>query len=276
MYDINIAIVNWKSKAEVDVCLESFFDDIKDADLQVVVHIVDNSRNEDGIKELLEEKYPGVKYIDPKGNIGFGKAQNMGFKKEEAKFYLSLNPDIEFLPGQNTIKKMVEFLNENKKAGLVAPRLLNSDKSIQYSCCRFPGFLDQIARRLELEKRSKYFKKRVDNYLMKDFDRHQTTPVDWVIGSFILIKKEVVDQIGFFDERFFMYFEDCDWCRRVWESDYQVYYIHDISVVHAHHRDSADNSPVKSLFKNHVARIHLQSWLKYFRKWGTKRKHYGY
>ncbi|MFW5888496.1 MAG: glycosyltransferase family 2 protein [Patescibacteria group bacterium] len=276
MHDINIAIVNWKAKQEIDICLESLFEDIKGSGLQAVVHVVDNSQNADGIKELLKEKYPGVRYIDPGGNIGFGKAQNLAFQKEEARFYLSLNPDIEFLPGRSTIKRMLEFLHKNKKVGLVAPKLLNPDKSIQYSCCRFPGFLDQIARRLDFEKKSKYFKKRVDHYLMKDFDHEQTVPVDWVIGSFMLIKKEAADQVGFFDDRFFMYFEDCDWCRRVWEKGYQIYYIHDTSVIHAHHRDSADGSPIRSLFKNPIARVHLKSWLKYFWKWGIRRKPYGY
>jgi hypothetical protein len=275
MYDLNIVIVNWKARAEIDVCLESLFEDIKDAGLQVVVHVVDNSRNADGIQGLLQEKYPDVRYVDPEDNIGFGKAQNLALGKEEARFYLPLNPDIEFLPGQNTIRKLVDFLKQNSKAGLVAPKLLNPDKSIQYSCCRFPAFGDQVARRMGLDKKFKYFKKRVDRYLMRDFDHEQTVPVDWVMGSFMLVKREVVDKIGFFDEGYFMYFEDCDWCRRVWRGGWSVYYVHDIAVKHAHHRDSANVSIFASLFKNPITRVHLRSWFKYFWKWGLKREHYG-
>ena len=90
MRDINIVIVNWKMKNDIDRCLGSLFADAKDGGLDIIVHIIDNSRNADGVKELLE-KYVGVKYIDPGGNIGFGKAQNLGFKSAEAKFYLALN-----------------------------------------------------------------------------------------------------------------------------------------------------------------------------------------
>lgn len=275
MYDINIVIVNWKAKAEIDLCLESLFEDIKDTDLQVVVHVVDNSQNVDSIKGLLKEKYPYVRYVDPGGNTGFGRAQNLALKKEKARFYLPLNPDIEFLPGQNTIKRLIDILERNENIGMVAPKLLNPDKSIQYSCCRFPAFLDQIARRLGLDKKIKYFQKKVDDYLMRDFDHEQTVPVDWVIGSFMLVKKEVVDKVGFFDERYFMYFEDCDWCRHIWENGWQVYYVADTEVKHAHHRDSAGTSPFVSLIKNPIVRIHIKSWLKYFWKWGLKRKRYG-
>ncbi len=279
MFDLNIVIVNWKAKEEIDICLESLFKDIKDTGLRVVVYVVDNSQNVDSIKGLLLEKYPNVRYVDPGGNIGFGKAQNLGFSKEQAHFYLSLNPDIEFLLGQNTIRKLIDFLNNNKKVGMAAPKLLNPDKSIQYSCCRFPNFLDQLARKLALDKKIKYFKKRVDYYLMQEFDHEQTIPVDWIIGSFILVKKEVIGSIGFFDENYFMYFEDCDWCRRAWEAGWRVYYVNDIKVKHAHHRDSANFSLFTylfaSLFRNSIVRIHLISWLKYLRKWGLKRKHYG-
>lgn len=279
MYDINIVIVNWKAKEEIDVCLNSLFGDIKDTGLNVIVHIVDNSENVDGVRELIKEKYqeyPNVVYLDPGGNIGFGKAQNLGFKQQEARFYLPLNPDIEFLPGESTLKRGVDLLNSNKKAGLVAPKLLNSDGSLQYSCCRFPAFSDQLARRLGLDKKMRFFRKGVDDYLMKDFDHKQTVPVDWVMGSFMLVKKEVTERVGLFDDRFFMYFEDCDLCRRVWEAGWQVYYIHDTQVKHTHHRDSDDISPWRAVFKNPVTRIHLKSWMKYFWKWGVRRKHYGH
>ena len=110
---------------------------------------------------------------------------------------------------------------------------------------------------------------------MKDFDHKRTVPVDWVIGSFMLTKKETVEKIGFFDDRFFMYFEDCDWCRRIWEGGWKVYYVHDIMAKHSHHRDSAEVSLFKSLLNNPIVRIHLRSWWRYFRKWGWKKVRYG-
>lgn len=275
MHDINIVIVNWKMKDDIDRCLDSLFADAKNSGLDIAAHVIDNSRNADGIKKILEEKYAGVKYIDPGGNIGFGKAQNLGFKSAEAKFYLALNPDIEFPAGGGALKRMAEFMDKSPRVGIAGPKLLNMDGSIQESCCRFPRFFDQIARRAGLDKKFLFFKNKVGYYLMRDFDRDKTTAVDWLTGAFMFVRREMAGKIGFFDERFFMYFEDCDWCRRAWRAGWQVFYVHDIILKHGHRRESAGKSIWASIFKNPVSRIHIKSWLKYFMKWGLKNEHFG-
>ena len=271
VYDINITIVNYKNKDDLSVCLKSLFSDIKNSNLKIIVHIVDNSQNVDGIKEFLNINYPveteryPVHYIDPGDNIGFGKANNLGFGKAKAKFYLALNPDIEFTE-THTLKKMIDFLNKNAKIGIVGPKLLNLDGSIQNSCYRFPKLFDQFYRRLNFK--IKYFQRKVDNYLMGDFNHNKNIPVDWIMGAFMLAKSELTDKIGFFDDRFFMYFEDCDWCRRIKQAGYQVYYLSNIIARHRHKRDSAqDKHPFLSILTNPMSRIHLKSWLKYFLKW---------
>ncbi|MEK7203308.1 MAG: glycosyltransferase [Patescibacteria group bacterium] len=275
MLDINIVIVNWKMKQDIDRCLDSLFAEIKNSQLDILIQIVDNSGNSDGIKEMLYNKYPQVKYLDAGKNLGFGKAQNLGFAKEPAKFYLALNPDIIFIPKERTLEKMIQFMNNNPKVGITGPKLLNLDNTIQYSCNRFPALFDQIIRRLNLDKKFSYCKKRVDYYLMRDFNHNQTIKVDWLMGSFILARKEMVEQIGFFDDRYFMYFEDCDWCRRAWQANWQVFYLTNVVAWHSHRRESVDASPWVSLFKNPVARIHIKSWMKYFFKWGLEKTHYG-
>jgi len=266
MYDINIVIVNYKNKDDISVCLKSLFEDLKNSNLKAIIHIVDNSQNIDGIKEFLEEKYAQVNYINPGSNIGFGKANNIGFKKAKAKFYLALNPDIEFI-NTGTLEKMVDFLRKNTKIGIIGPKLLNLDGSIQNSCYRFPHLFDQFYRRFNFK--IKYFKRKVDYYLMQDFDHNKNIPVDWIMGSFMLVRSELTNDIGFFDDRFFMYFEDCDWCRRASQANFQVYYMSDIVVKHRHKRDSAKGKNyILSILTNPVLRIHLKSWLKYFWKWG--------
>ena len=273
--DLNIVIVNWKAKEDIRRCLESLFWDLEGSGLDFLVQVVDNSGNRDGIKEMLGEEFPKVRYWDSGGNIGFGKAQNLALKKEEARYYLPLNPDIYFTENRGAIKELIKVLEKREKIGMIAPKLLNSDGSLQHSCCRFPGFLDQIARRLGWDQKSKFFKKRVDKYLMRDFDHKQSAAVDWVMGSFILIRGQAAQEAGFFDERFFMYFEDCDLCRRFWEKDWKVYYYPEVQVQHGHRRDSASENPFKSIFKNSIARTHLKSWLKYFFKWGFRKKRFG-
>ncbi|MDO8667788.1 MAG: glycosyltransferase family 2 protein [bacterium] len=275
MPDINIVIVNWKMKEDILRCLASLFADIADENIKVIVQVVDNSGNADGIKEALENNYPQVVYINPGGNLGFGKALNLGFKRAAAKFYLPLNPDIEFLAGGRAIKKLLEFMASHPAVGIAAPKLLNLDGTIQESCYRYPRFLDQFARRLGFEVKFKFFKNKVGRYLMRDFGHDRTVPVDWLMGSFMLVRKELTDKIGFFDDRYFMYFEDCDWCRRAWRSGWQVYYIHNIVVKHKHRRESSEQSPILAILKSRVARVHLKSWFKYFLKWGIKNDKFG-
>ena len=275
MLDINAVIVNWKGKQDIDRCLKSLFAEIEDSKLNILINIVDNSGNSDGIKDMLSNKYPKAKYLDPGSNLGFGKAQNLGFSKALAKFYLALNSDVVFAQGERTLERMIQFMSNNPRAGIAGPKLLNFDYSIQYSCNRFPALFDQIIRRLNLDKKFFYCKKRVDYYLMKDFNHNQTIKTDWLMGSFMLARKEMVEQIGFFDERYFMYFEDCDWCRRAWQSGWEVFYLSDISAWHRHRRETADSSSLIALLKNPIVRVHIQSWIKYFVKWGFKKVHYG-
>lgn len=274
MVDISIVIVNYKMREDIDVCLSSVFRELGETDLKIAIHVVDNSQNVDGVKEMIEGKYSRVQYIDSGGNIGFGAAQNIGLKKEKAKYYLILNPDVEFIEGQNTLVRMVKFMEANKEVGIAGPKNLNIDGSVQLSCARNFGIFDQIARRLELDKKSKYFKRKVDSYLMRDFAHNRTIDVDWIIGSFMFVRNELFEKIGYFDDRFFMYFEDCDICRRSWEAKFRVKYIHDIIVKHKHKRDSAGEHPFISPLVNRVTRIHLKSWFKYTLKWGLKKKRF--
>ena len=267
MKDFNIVIVNYKTKQDIDKCLGSFYAQNVADRLSVAVNIVDNSGNIDSIKEMLLDKYQKVSYIDAGGNIGFGKAQNLGFINDKAKYYIALNPDIEFIDNK-TLHKIKEFFEKNPRVGMIGPKLVNIDGSVQNSCYRFPRLFDQFFRRFELDKKHSFCKKRVDKYLMADFDRAQNRIVGWIMGSFMVARSEMTDEIGFFDDRFFMYFEDCDWCRRAWLSDWQVYYLADTVACHAHRRESSKGGlNLLSSLSNKMARIHLKSWYLYFKKW---------
>lgn len=275
MLDFNIVIVNWKMAKEIGRCLSTLKEDMAGSRLSYKIHIIDNYHNQDGTKEMIAQNHPEAVYHDPGVNLGFGRGQNLGFSLAEANYYVPLNPDIEFIPGSRTLDRIHEFMAANARAGIVGPKLLNIDGSLQYSCCRFPRPLDQLARRLKLDTRFRYFRKRIDRYLMRDFDHQRNARVDWVLGSFQVVRKAVAEQIGFYDERYFMYFEDCDWCRRAWRAGWEVYYLADTAVKHGHRRESADLSPLLAPFKNPVARMHLISWAKYFLKWGIREEHFG-
>lgn len=273
MFDINIVIVTYKMKADLAKCFDSFLPDLPDPNINVNVTVVDNASG-DGLGDWLKEKYPNVKFILQPGNVGFGKSQNAGIQAAEAKYYFVLNPDTYFFPGQNTIKRLYDFMDAHPKIGMIGPKMIYPDGSLQHSCYRFPTFWQPLYSRTVLGAREKGQGKK-GKFLMKDFDHNKTQPVDWIMGSAMFVRGEAVAQVGGFDDSFFMYYEDSDWCRRFWEAGWPVYYVHDIVIEHRHGRGSAKVSGIlKALIKNRLARVHLTSWLKYMWKWRGNYRYY--
>jgi hypothetical protein len=174
---------------------------------------------------------------------------------------------VAIVPG--VIEKMVTHMNAHPEIGVLGPRLVNPDGSVQDSCRRFPGLLMPVLRRSMFGKLPAA-RKLLDNYLMADFDHQKSLTVDWLFGACLLIRKSVVEKVGIFDERFFLYFEDLDFCRRVWEAGFQVYYFADAELVHYHGRMSAEKTGLRALL-DRIGRIHIESGMKYFKKfWGKK------
>lgn len=281
MKDINIVFLNFLSKDDILRAVDSVLQDMAGSSLDFQITITDNSENKDGVKEAIASRFKGndkVKFIDGNGNIGFGGGCNTGFKAVEAGYYCTLNPDTVIPENSHTIERIVKFMDENKKIGMMGPKLVNMDGSLQYSCYRFdfPSIFIKPFKQIHLDKKFRWARKLSDRLLMKDFDHNETRPVDWIMGSAMIARKEAVDEIGFFDDRYFMYMEDSDWCRAMWEGGWPVYYVHDIVIHHAHARESAKVPGVfKALFINKLARIHLQSWLKYLWKWKNNFRYYG-
>ena len=264
MHDINVIIVNYKSKDEILRCLKSLFNDVKDLSIKIHITIVDNG-SDDQIDHAVLNEFPEVKMklIKHKNNLGFGRAQNSGMKYILSKYHFILNPDTVFMDGQNVIKKLYDFMEENEDIGIVGPKIVYPDGQRQNSCCRFPKFLQPVYSRTRLGQIGSG-KKIADSYFMRDFDHNDTIPVDWIMGAAMFVRQKAIEDVGHFDERFWMYAEDSDWCRRMWEEKWQVYFKHDAVIQHAHGRGSAKvGGIIKPLLKNKLARSHMMSWLKY-------------
>jgi len=228
--------------------------------------VVDNASG-DGCDEMIENNFPEARFIQSSVNGGMGAGNNLGIKAAQGKYILVLNPDTTVLEG--AIEKMLQFLAENEKVGLVGPRLINPDGTTQMSAYQLPKFFTPLFRRTFFG-RTGWGKKIIREYLMEDWDHETNRPVGWVMGSAMMLKKEAIEKVGIFDERFFMYLEDTDWCRRFWEKGWAVYYIHDAEVVHYHERLTAQSGWIRALFKG-MTWIHIASWLKYFAKyWGAR------
>ncbi|MBI5729334.1 MAG: glycosyltransferase family 2 protein [Candidatus Magasanikbacteria bacterium] len=274
MYDVAVVIVNYKMKADIERCLASLFADLVSDPLSVKVVVVDNASGDD-IKEFLQEKFPSVACLRQETNSGFGAAQNVGLRSVEAKYYFALNPDTYFFPGRRLVRRLFDYMEAHPKIGVLGPKIVYPDGTLQYSCYRFPTFWQPIFSRTHFGQEGRG-KKVNDVALMKDFDHKKTRPVDWVMGSAMFVRGAAVRQVGWFDERFWMYYEDSDWCRRMWEAGWPVYYAHDMLLEHVHGRGSAKVPGIfKALIKNKLARVHLVSWLKYMWKWRGNYKYYG-
>ncbi|MDO8435536.1 MAG: glycosyltransferase family 2 protein [bacterium] len=264
MKDINIVIVSYNSKAVLEPCLRSLLKDLPNhGGVEFQITVVDNA-SKDATPAFVRETFPSVVVIE-QGNLGYAGGVNRGIEACDSRYHFILNPDTEVIE-PNTISRLVAWMDGHLKVGMASPKLLNADGSIQDSCGRFPRPFDPLLKRLFMSKYS-WAKRRIAYTHMHDFDHNATQPVDWVIGSAMLVRREALEHVGAMDRRFFMYFEDMDWCRRFWEKHLPVYYIHDISMRHLHKRESAQVSGAKAVLLNPLTRIHLMSWWKYFRKY---------
>ncbi len=278
MTDVTIVLVNYYGKQDINQALRSVFKDIEHGAYTVQVVVVDNSTNEDGIGKMLYNEFPRVAYINPGKNLGFGKGTTLGFKSFPARYYFALNPDTLLPEGSNVIGRMVRFMDEHPKIGAIGPKLVYMDGTVQQSCFRFDigSILVKPFRQLNWHKKSRYIGRLTERLAMEDFSHDRTQPVDWMLGAALMVRQEVVDAVGWFDERFFMYLEDCDWCRSMWDAGWPVYYVHDIVVKHRYERGAAKvPGGFRALIKNRLARIHLKSWLQYLWKWKGRYQYYG-
>lgn len=254
--DLSIIIVNYNSALKTLSLLESIFNaDMTSINYEIIV--VDNNSQEN-IASALKQKYSEIIFISSFKNKGMGGGNNIGIDRARGDYYLILNPDT--LVEKYTIKNLFSYIKENNKVAVVGPKLLNPDRTLQYSCARFPKFYTPIIRRTFL---TKFLKKHINWFLMKDFDHGEIKEVDWLMGSCLMIRKSSTLK---FDERYFMYFEDIDLCRAAWHNNFKVIYNPKAVLIHDHQRESAQGAWYLAFF-NKITREHIKSWLKYFYKW---------
>jgi len=262
MVDVSIVIVNYQSKDFTLACIDS----IKAADwsdLSFEIIVVDNNSG-DGIGGLLNSENRDVKFIQSAENNGMGAGNNLGFKVAQGKYFVVMNPDT--IASVDTFKKLFEYLEKNPEVGVVAPQLLYPDGTVQNSCFRWYGIMTPAFRRTPLG-RLKIGQKDLSRFLMEDYDRKTEREVDWLMGSFLFCRAEALKQINYFDEQYFMYFEDTDLSRSLWNQGWRVIYYPEVKVIHNHMRQSAKIAWYKFMGSK-SARWHIYSWFKYIIKWG--------
>lgn len=222
--DLTIIIVNWNTRDMLLACLQSIRDYSDGLRLQTIV--VDNDSS-DGSREAVEQRFPEVECINSGGNLGFGRANNVALSRVDAPRICYLNPDTELRPG--ALKAMMAILDQQPEVGGVGCRLIDASGQTQpLGLQAFPNPWREFVR---LAVYSEKLGRRFAGFF-RWADPHRSGYVLKIYGACLLVRKEIVDAIGAFDDRYFMYCEDVDFCRRIIEAGWKLYYLGDPPILH--------------------------------------------
>lgn len=214
-----------------------------------------DSETQKELGRLIRKEFPEVRYIPFQKNVGYAKIVNAGLQRARAPFILIVNADI--IITAKGIEKMRSFLESAKGAAAVGV----SD------CFTFPTLTTLIARRTFFAN-TPWGKRTLWHYEMQDYQRKEPQVVDWVRGDCWMVKKSVLKKVGLMDERFFMYFEDTDWCRRAKEKGLLVFFLPGVHIIQQKPGASRQKSIEGVLYRV----SHLISFLRYWRKWNRRAK----
>jgi hypothetical protein len=255
---LSISIVNWNTRDFLNACLQSVKRETASLGSEVEVFVVDNDSHDESASMVARE-HPWVKLIANDENHGFAAANNQALKLACGKKILLLNPDTVLMP--RALITLMQFLDEHAAAGVVAPQLLNSDGTIQRSCRSFPTFFNMTAEMFGL---SKLFPSMhaLRQYKMLDWNHDSERQVDQPEGACLLIRRETLDQVGLFDEGYFMLFEEVDWCYRAIKAGWEIWFTPKAQVIH-HYGQSIKQAKAAMILSSH--RGLYRFWHKHYR-----------
>ncbi|MFC1816496.1 glycosyltransferase [Thermodesulfobacteriota bacterium] len=224
---IDVIIVNYQSTDYLLRCLKSVYDSNKE--IPIKVYIQNNDFN-NGI-DRISNAFPKANIIKNRHNIGFSKAVNNAIKQSNAPYVLLLNPDT-YVVG-DFFGSVLNYMEKHPDVGILGPKIINSDGTVQGSARSFPTPLTALTGRSSLL--TKWFPNNRfsrTNILTTDSDGKTTMEANWVSGACMLIRRDAIEDVGYMDERFFLYWEDADWCRRMWRRGWKVVYYQPASIIH--------------------------------------------
>lgn len=219
MTDLSIIIVSYNTKKLLEECLESI--EGKEEDNPEII-VVDNASS-DNSAEFIKQKYKNIRLLENKENLGFSKANNQGIKIAKGEYILLLNSDT--LTNEKSLESLIDFAKKHADAGVIGARLLNDDKSVQPSVFHLPSIFGAF-KEYWLNIQGSF-----EKYIPKG---NEPVEVEAVVGAVMLIPKKVIEKVGLLDEKYFMYFEDLDYCRRVKRAGYKIYYLPEAKIIHHH------------------------------------------
>jgi GT2 family glycosyltransferase len=253
MVPLSVVIVNWNTKDLILACLQSLSPSLHEKRIEVIV--VDNGSS-DGSQRAITAQFPDVRLIDTGANLGYGRACNIGMRASTAPYVCLLNSDI--LVRDGCLETLIAYMEAHPEVGMVGPRILGTDLKLQPSCRKSPTVWNNFCEALLLNRalpRSKLF----SGEHMIYFDHEREIMVDGLVGCFMVVRRKAIDEVGLFDEQFFLYCEETDWCKRFRAAGWLIAFCPEAEAIHAH-RASSSKDPV------FFAKVQIQSRLIYWQK----------
>ena len=248
--ELSIIIVNYNHSHLLKSALQSVYLTTKNIHFEII--LIDNSFQDEGLESVLNQ-FPEIRLIDNTTNLGFACANNQGAVMAKGDFLLFLNPDTTMKEG--TIETMLGHLRANPSVGVVGPKVLNLNGTIQYSCRKFPTIWSGLFNRYSLMTRLFPNNRYSKDYLMLDYDHSSIRSVDWVSGCCMMIPASTFKKVNGFDENYFLFIEDVDLCQIMRKENYRVDYLPSAKIFH---KISSSNARIASqtIIKRHKGMIY--------------------
>ncbi|MBD3413592.1 MAG: glycosyltransferase [Candidatus Aminicenantes bacterium] len=215
--DLSVILVNYNGKDIIERCLDSILENVQEINHEVIV--VDN-HSTDGSEALIQNNYSQIRLLCNSDNLGFSKANNQGIKASQGHYILILNTDT-YVPS-HSIKALLKLMKQNSEVGAVGPALLRGEQDYQISFGGKVSFFSECAKKLFL---NHYYRLK----LRKDLSERDVT---WLSGACLMTRRDILESVGMFDERFFLYFEDIDLCMRIKEQGWRLVYFPAAKIFH--------------------------------------------
>ncbi len=269
---LEIIIVSYNSCFWLKQTLDSLYEYyISGSKYNVTVTVVDNASGDDSV-QMIEQNYPQINLIKSQRNCGFAAANNIALKKSAADYIMLLNSDTQLSDKSKNIDTLIDMLEKDNRIGMITPKLLLPDGTMDKACHRGePSLIDCVFYFFGFEKlfpEIKFFTR----YHLLYKDLTTVHEVDAITGACMITKLKYFKQAGFFDERFFMYSEDMDLCRKYRQNGYKIIFNPDVEIVHHKYKSGlqAKNKQINKNIKKHF----YNSFLLYYDKWYEKKGYY--
>ncbi len=248
--DVSVVIVNYNTKDLLINCINSVIEKTKNIDYEIIVS--DNNSGDNSV-EALKNKFPAIKILALNENIGFGRANNEGIKQAKGKYIFCLNPDT--LLVNNAVKILFDFMETHPQTGAAGGNLYDKNMKPIYSFGYGDDIISLLFRKTILKWTHRPIFRRIKDY-EKNRDKSKVQEVNNITGADLMLRKSVLDEVGVFNEKFFMYFEETELETRIRRAGYKIFFVPDSKIIH-----------LEDKFRNnkHINKHFQESFVEYYR-----------